>query len=93
MIRKWMQAIESKGLKVNLLETKLMVKGWLDYEVYPCGIFGLRVKVNSVLCVQCCKWIHSRCAGVSRVISVVKESCLQEIFGMRWSRKISYVMK
>ena len=30
---------------------------------------SLRVRVNSVLCVQCGKWIHSRCAGVKRVTS------------------------
>ena len=33
-------------------------------KVYPCGVFSLRVNVDSVLCAQCGKWIHSRCAGV-----------------------------
>ena len=27
----------------------------------------LRVKANSVLCLQCAKWVHGRCAGVKRV--------------------------
>ena len=33
-------------------------------KVDPCG---LRLKANSVLCVQCGKWIHSRCVRVKRV--------------------------
>ena len=32
--------------------------------VYPCGICKCRVKASSVLCVQCGKWIRSRCALV-----------------------------
>ena len=36
-------------------------------RVDPCGVYSLRVKDKSVLCVQCCKWIHFRCAGVKRV--------------------------
>ena len=33
-------------------------------KVDPCGVCSLRVKVNSVLCVQCGWWVHGRCAGV-----------------------------
>ena len=36
-------------------------------KVEPCGVCSLRVKANSVLCVQCGKFIHGRCAGVKRV--------------------------
>ena len=32
-----------------------------------CGVCSLRVKANSVLCVQCGKWIHGRCVGVKMV--------------------------
>ena len=32
-----------------------------------CGACSLRVKANSVLCVQCGKWNHGRCARVKRV--------------------------
>ena len=28
----------------------------------------MRVKANSVLCLQCGKWIHGRCAGVKRLL-------------------------
>ena len=42
-----------------------MSKSKVDpYGVYICY---LRVKANSVLCLQCGKWIHKRRAGVKRV--------------------------
>ena len=36
-------------------------------KVDTCGVCSLTVMANSVLCVQCDKWIHCRCAGVKRV--------------------------
>ena len=36
---------------------------------FPCGICGLRVKANLVMCVKCGKWIHSRCAAMKMVTS------------------------
>ena len=69
----WKETFESKGLKVNHGKTKVMVCSGITKDdmskskVYPCGVCSLRVKANSVLCVQCGKWIHSRCAGVKRV--------------------------
>ena len=36
-------------------------------KVDPCGVCSLRVRANSVLCLQCGKLIHGRCAGVKRV--------------------------
>ena len=67
----WKEALDSKGLKVNLGRTKLVVSG-AEAEVTvskidPCGICGKRVMANSVLCVKCRKWIHGRCAKVKRV--------------------------
>ena len=62
------EAFESKGLKVSLGKTKVMVSGSITKDgfskskVDPCGICCLREKANSVLCVQCGKLIHSRCA-------------------------------
>ena len=68
---KWKEAFKSKGLKVNLGKTKVVVSG-AEGEVTvskidPCGICGKRVMANSVLCVKCRKWIHGRCAKVKRV--------------------------
>ena len=64
---KWKEAFESKGLKVNLGKTKVMVcsgitkDGMSKSKVDPCGVCNLRVKDNSVLCLQCGKWLHHRC--------------------------------
>ena len=40
----------------------------------PCGICSLREKANSILCVQCGKWVHSRCAGVKRVSAMLSRN-------------------
>ena len=60
---KWKEAFERKGLKVNLGKTKVMVcdgitkDGMSISKIDPCGAYSLRVKANSVLCLQCGKWI------------------------------------
>ena len=67
------KAFESKGLIVNLGKTKVMVSGGITKDgmskskVDPCRVYSRRAKANSVLCAQCGKGIHSRCAGVNRV--------------------------
>ena len=68
---KWKEAFESKRLKVNIGEPKVVVSG-AEAEVTvskidPCGICRKRVRANSVVCVKCRKWIHGRCAKVKRV--------------------------
>ena len=42
--------------------------GSIKNKVDPCGVCSLRVMANSVLCVQCGKWINCRSAGVKRAI-------------------------
>ena len=61
--------METRGLKVNINKTKLMVMG-RDPAVkpqkgrYPCGVCGKGVGTNSIWC-QCCKrWCHQRCSGL-----------------------------
>ena len=77
----WMEAFESKGLKVNLGKTKVMVCGSIAKDgmskskVDPCGVYSQRVKANSVLCVQCCMWIHGRCARVKIVTPMFSRNC------------------
>ena len=69
--RKWKEAFENKGMKVNLGKTKLMVSGPEGEvsvsKVHPCGVCGKRVMANAVLCGKCDKWTHARCAKVKRV--------------------------
>ena len=63
----------SKGLKVSLQKTNIMVNCGITVDgmskgmVYQCRNCSLKVKANSVLCIQCGKWIHDICAGVKRV--------------------------
>ena len=70
---KLMEAFDSRSLKVNHGETKVIVSssitkdGMPKSKVDPCGVCSMRVKVNSVLCVQCGKWIHGRCVRVKGV--------------------------
>ena len=70
---KWKETFESMSLKVNLGKTKVMVSGGITNvgmsksNVVPCGVYGLRVKANSVFFLPLGKWIHDRCAGVKRV--------------------------
>ena len=60
-------------MKVNLGKTKVMVSGSITKDgmskskVDRCGVCSLRVKANSVLCVQCGRWIHGICARVKRM--------------------------
>ena len=61
----WREAFESKGMRVNLGKTKLMVS-WMEEETFdskidPCGVWGTSVLSNSVLCTACGKWVHARC--------------------------------
>ena len=83
---RWKEAFESKGLEVNLRKTEVMVSGGITKggmsksKVDPCEVCSLRVKVNSVLCLQCVKLIHGRCAGVKRVApSFFKQFCIQKM--------------
>ena len=54
---KWRSALESKGLKMNLEKTKVMVCGSEDEVIQsrigPCGICGKGMTVNLVLCTKC----------------------------------------
>ena len=57
----WREAFESKGMRVNLGKTKLIVSGMeekaFDSKIDPCGVCGTRVM--SVLCTACGKWVHA----------------------------------
>ena len=72
-LRKWTEAVDIEGLGVNVGKTNVMAIGAITKDdlskskVYPCGISGLSVKANSVLYVQCGKWIHIGCVGVENV--------------------------
>ena len=68
----WKSKLETRGLKVNMDKTKIIVVG-REPAVrpqrgrYPCGVCGERVGVNSVWCQGCSRWCHGRCSGLRNV--------------------------
>ena len=63
-----MEICENIGLKVNFGKTKVMDSGGIaEDDLSKDKVCCLTVKVKSVSCVQCDKWIHGRCAGVRKV--------------------------
>ena len=69
----WKEAFESKGLKTNLMRTKVVVSSIITKDcmskgnVGPCGVCSLRVMANSSLCVQYGNWIHSTYVRMKRM--------------------------
>ena len=50
---------------VNIMDSGDVSKdGMSKSKVDLCGVCSFTVEANSVLHVQCGKWIHGRCAGV-----------------------------
>jgi hypothetical protein len=78
-VRNWKEGMEKKGLRVNAGKTKVM---WCrlcmgqteDSGEHPCGVCRKGVGRNSIFCVECHRWVHKRCSGISRVllISIVR---------------------
>ena len=64
----WKRPLETRGMKVNVGKTKLMVTGKKSEVIrsgrYPCGVCGRGVGQNSILCSSCQNWIHKRCSGL-----------------------------
>jgi hypothetical protein len=73
---KWKDAIEKKGMRVNMGKTKKMVSGEEGERVVsrvdPCGVCDKRVKDNSVMCLECRKWVHKRCSAVKGSLKKVE---------------------
>ena len=69
----WKETFESKGLNVNLGKPTILVSSGITKDdlsknkADPFGVCRLRVMANSVLYVQCGRWIHGRCAGMNGV--------------------------
>ena len=69
----WKSALESKGLYVNLMNTRVMESkiGQVTVEPSskkdPCGICCRKTMLSAVLCKSYGNWIHGRCAKIKRV--------------------------
>ena len=68
-LRKWKKEMEAKGLRVNADKTKVMqcrVSRFQseDSGKHTCGVYRKGVASNSILCVECLRWVHKRCSGI-----------------------------
>ena len=67
----WKNGLESKGLKVNMGKSKVMISGRDLYTLqtsgkYPCVVCRKGVRKNSIFCNGCSFWVHKKCS-VSQV--------------------------
>ena len=65
----WKHSIETKGLRVNTLKTKVMHCKYdnssrQEASKFPCGVCRKGVGSNSILCSLCKHYIHKRCSGL-----------------------------
>jgi len=78
----WKDNVESKGMRVNMNKTKVMISGqrqkvrqksvrWL------CGVCSKGVGSNSLQCISCQKWVHKKCSGTKGSMSKVAKSFVQ----------------
>ena len=79
--KRWKNAVEGKGLRVNVDQTKGMQlsfgKKSSVLKVDPCGVCGERIGCNSIQCTKCQRWVHCRCSDVPRQVSLL---LCQDIF-------------
>ena len=72
---RWKNAVEGKGLRVNVDKTKgmqlLLEKKSSVLKVDPCGVFGEQVGCNSIQCAKCQRWLHCHCSDVPRQVSLL----------------------
>ena len=69
-VRNWKEGMEKNGLRVNAGKTKIM---WCrrsmgqaeDSGEHPCGVCRKGVGDNSIFCVECSRWVHKKCSGIS----------------------------
>ena len=69
-LRKWKKGMEAKGLRVNAGKTKVMQCRVSRFQSeysreHPCGVCRKGVDDNAILCVECLRWVHKRCSGIS----------------------------
>ena len=68
-ISRWKIEMESKGLRVNMPKTKVMIcatdsNPLKDSGKYPCAVCRMGTGSNSILCNGCKFWVHKKCSGI-----------------------------
>ena len=69
-LREWKNAMEAKGLRVNVGKTKVMFSGHdlsslVDSGKFPCSVCREGVGRNSIFCTGCSHWVHKKCSGIT----------------------------
>jgi hypothetical protein len=69
-LSRWKAQLESKGLKVNMGKTKVLISSHDRKHKpapvkYPCGVCQKGVGNNSIHCQGCNQWVHKRCSGLT----------------------------
>ena len=75
----WKDNVESKGMKVNMNKTKVMISGERQKVRqkavrWPCGVCSKGVGSNSLQCTSCQKHVHKKCSGIKGSMSKVAKS-------------------
>jgi len=70
-LNKWKDNVESKGMRVSMNKTKVMVSGERQMVRqkavrWPCGVCSKGVGSNSLQCTSCQKWVHKKCRVACR---------------------------
>lgn len=68
-LKKWKAGLETKGLRVNMSKTKVLISGpelnsLKDSGKFPCAVCRNGVGNNSIYCGGCSHWVHKKCSGV-----------------------------
>jgi len=80
----WKENVESKGMRVNMNKTKVMISGEcqkMRQKVvrWPCGFCSKGVGRNSLQCTSCQKWVHKKCSGIKGSMLKVAHSFAEDV--------------
>jgi len=68
-LNEWKDSVDSKGMRVNMNKTKVMISGARQKVRqkavrWPCRVCSKGVCGNSLQCTSCQKWVHKKCSGI-----------------------------
>ena len=80
-VKAWKEALESKGLHVNMTKTKFMASGLgldilQDSGKFPCAVCRTGVGRSSIRCSKCNLWVHyKKCSGLKTLAEDMSYEC------------------
>ena len=78
-LNEWKENVESKGMRVNMNKTTVMISGERQMVrqkdvTWPCRVCNKGVGSNSLQCTRCQKWVHKKCSCIKSSMSKVAKS-------------------